>query len=219
MRGEGRCVRWKVVVPLEPSVVASPVVALTTAVGEEIALAGGAVAAVEVVAEDVALGAGGLGASPDELELLGSLSLVDVVVVDSPEGEDIEAHVVVKGSHLAAVAEGVDVPADGGANAELVVDELGTEGHLGNDIFVVGSSLIVHGPATEVELELAVLDELTDLVLDVVILLIPPSLEEGLLNIGELSGGVGLEGSDNGVENVSDLLERIGRFEGGRTLT
>lgn len=154
MRGEGRCVRWKVVVPLEPSVVASPVVALTTAVGEEIALAGGAVAAVEVVAEDVALGAGGLGASPDELELLGSLSLVDVVVVDSPEGEDIEAHVVVKGSHLAAVAEGVDVPADGGANAELVVDELGTETHFVDDILVVAGSLIGHDPTAEVEFEL-----------------------------------------------------------------
>ena len=154
MRGEGRCVRWKVIVPLEPSVVASPVVALTTAVGEEIALAGGAVAAVEVVAEDVALGAGGLGASPDELELLGSLSLVDVVVVDSPEGEDIEAHVVVKGSHLAAVAEGVDVPADGGANAELVVDELGTETHFVDDILVVAGSLIGHDPTAEVEFEL-----------------------------------------------------------------
>ena len=154
MRGEGRCVRWKVVVPLEPSVVASPVVALTTAVGEEIALAGGAVAAVEVVAEDVALGAGGLGASPDELELLGGLSLVDVVVVDSPEGEDIEAHVVVKGSHLAAVAEGVDVPADGGANAELVVDELGTETHFVDDILVVAGSLIGHDPTAEVEFEL-----------------------------------------------------------------
>ena len=154
MRGEGRCVRWKVVVPLEPSVVASPVVALTTAVGEEIALAGGAVAAVEVVAEDVALSAGGLGASPDELELLGGLSLVDVVVVDSPEGEDIEAHVVVKGSHLAAVAEGVDVPADGGANAELVVDELGTETHFVDDILVVAGSLIGHDPTAEVEFEL-----------------------------------------------------------------
>lgn len=154
MRGEGRCVRWKVIVPLEPSVVTSPVVALTTAVGEEIALAGGAVAAVEVVAEDVALGAGGLGASPDELELLGSLSLVDVVVVDSPEGEDIEAHVVVKGSHLAAVAEGVDVPADGGANAELVVDELGTETHFVDDILVVAGSLIGHDPTAEVEFEL-----------------------------------------------------------------
>ena len=154
MRGEEHCVRWKVVVPLEPSVVASPVVALTTAVGEEIALAGGAVAAVEVVAEDVALGAGGLGASPDELELLSSLSLVDVVVVDSPEGEDIEAHVVVKGSHLAAVAEGVDVPADGGANAELVVDELGTETHFVDDILVVAGSLIGHDPTAEVEFEL-----------------------------------------------------------------
>ena len=154
MRGEGRCVRWKVVVPLEPSVVASPVVALTTAVGEEIALAGGAVAAVEVVAEDVALSAGGLGASPDELELLGGLSLVDVVVVDSPEGEDIEAHVVVKGSHLTAVAEGVDVPADGGANAELVVDELGTETHFVDDILVVAGSLIGHDPTAEVEFEL-----------------------------------------------------------------
>ena len=139
------------------------------------------------------------------------MNTVDTEGIETDIGEEL--------SETGGVAEGVDVPADGGADAELVVDELGTEGHLGNDIFVVGSSLIVHGPATEVELELAVLNELTDLVLDVVTLFIPPSLEEGLLDIGELSGGVGLEGSDNGVENVSDLLERIGRFEGGRTLT
>ena len=63
------------------------------------------------------------------------------------------------------------------------------------------------------------MNEITNGLLHLVVLFIPPSLEEGLLNIGELSGGVGLEGSDNGVENVSDLLERIGRFEGGRTLT
>ena len=206
-------------IPLEPLVISSPVEVLTSRVGEEITFGRRAVVGVHDVGEDVALGTEGLGASPDELEVLVLLTVVLVLVVNTVDTEGIETDIGEELSETGGVAEGVDVPADGGADAELVVDELGTEGHLGNDIFVVGSSLIVHGPATEVELELAVLDELTDLVLDVVILLIPPSLEEGLLNIGELSGGVGLEGSDNGVENVSDLLERIGRFEGGRTLT
>lgn len=113
-------------------------------------------------------------------------------VEDSPEGERVVSHVGVEGGHLVAVTEGIDVPSNSWTNAELVVNVLVTERHLVDDVLVLSRGLVGHDPASEVELQLrikttnksysALLDHLLGIRPRALILFVPPSLEEGLLD-------------------------------------
>jgi hypothetical protein len=46
------------------------------------------------------------------------------------------------------VAEWVDLPANGWLDAELLKDEIVTNLHIVNHVFVDGARLVVHGPAS-----------------------------------------------------------------------
>ena len=175
--------RGQVRVVLEPHVVLLAVHAVAAAVAEEVALRGRAVVVVHHVDEHVALLALAVAAAPHELQLLVLDAVRLVRVVHSVDAERIHTDVSVQRLDLLGVAEGVDGPAHSGTHAKLVVDELGTQSHLVDHIFVGGRSLVRHDPATQVELELAIVHKLVDQSLHVGILLVPPSLEEPLLNI------------------------------------
>ena len=64
--------------------------------------------------------------------------------------------------------------------------------------------LTVLSPAVQHEGELAARDQLLCDVAALVVLLVPPPLEEGLLGEGEAPVGVHLEALDDGVEGVAD---------------
>ena len=68
---------------------------------------------------------------------------------------------------------------------ELLYIVLESEGHLIDDVGVVGAAFIVHAPAAIDELELAVSHEIPYNILSIFILLIPPSLEERNFGVNE----------------------------------
>ena len=173
----------EVSVILEPRLVLGAVHAFSSAVGKEITLRRGAVVVVHHVNEHVALRALAVASTPDKLQLLVLNAVLLVLVVHTVNTEGIEANISVQSLNLLGVTEGINTPGDGGSHTELVVDKLSAKSHFVNHILVVGSSLISHRPASHVELELAVLNQLMDNSLGGIILLLPPALEETLLDI------------------------------------
>lgn len=84
---------------------------------------------------------------PDPLHGLVGQSVELVLVVNSGEDDGLETHfgeeVLVGGG----VAEGVDVPAHSGGGVEFVEEELMAFAHVLDDVEVVRTCLVVHGPA------------------------------------------------------------------------
>jgi hypothetical protein len=73
----------------------------------------------------------------------------------------------------------------------------------------------VHTPTAIDEFQPSLSHQSTDGGFGVLVLVLPPATEEGLLAVDELTGGVGQEGGDRGGEDVLDtrLLERVVQTE------
>ena len=82
----------------------------------------------------------------------------------------------------------IDVPADGRNVVELLEKELVADNHVVHEIIIMSAGLIVHGPTGVNKHELAVLDELTHLLLLFLGLAVEPHREELHLNLGEYFG-------------------------------
>ncbi len=117
-------------------------------------------------------------------------SLRSVLVIDSRKEESIEAHLGEQTSVGVGVTEGVYLPAHPWSHSELSHDEFVTCHHVVYHIFVVGTGLIVHGPARVEQLESTLYDELADLVLQLVSLSGPPHREELHFDIRKASCGI-----------------------------
>jgi len=98
------------------------------------------------------------------------------------------------------VSERVNLPSDPGSYPDLFQKELMPRHHIINHILIVRACLVVHGPSRVDELELTVLCEVAHLSLGVVVLLLPPHLEELHLNLGVLAVRVFNQLGDCGVQ-------------------
>jgi len=83
------------------------------------------------------------------------------------------------------VAEGIDLPTDSRSDSELFKCELVAHLHVVDHVLVVGASFIVHRPASVKNLETALADEVSDVLLHSLSLVSPPHLEEFHLNVRE----------------------------------
>ena len=83
------------------------------------------------------------------------------------------------------MAEGIDLPTDSRSDSELFKCELVAHLHVVDHVLVVGASFIVHRPASVKNLETALADEVSDVLLHSLSLVSPPHLKEFHLNIRE----------------------------------
>jgi hypothetical protein len=83
------------------------------------------------------------------------------------------------------VAEGIDLPTDSRSDSELFKCELVAHLHVVDHVLVVGASFIMHRPASVKNLETALADKVSDVLLHCLSLVSPPHLEEFHLNIRE----------------------------------
>lgn len=138
--------------------------------------------------EDLRAGTQGRRGTPDELRFLprGVPAAVKVLVVDAAEEEASEANFRGQQCRLRRrMTEGVELPTRLGSHAELVHEELVAEGRLVDHVQVVRGSLVMHAPASIGELKLPARDQLFGQRAGLLVLLPPPTLEEGLLDVRE----------------------------------
>ena len=110
-----------------------------------------------VAAEVVATG------FPNECLLLLFLQIITVRQIGhAREQETLEAKVVEQRCVGVRVTEGVKHPADRRFHSEFFLQELVTNMHVQNHVFVVWTRLISSNPATLGNLQLAILDQLLD---------------------------------------------------------
>ena len=93
------------------------------------------------------------------------------------------------------------MPANAGFHAELSLDELVSDHHVVDHVRVVNASLVVHAPAGIQHLKSARPNQLTDGVLELVVLLIPPHGEELHLNVRKALFFVEEQLTDNTIED------------------
>lgn len=155
---------------------------------------------------------------PDPLHTLVVHANGLILVVNTGKEPGIKAHFSEETRVGVRMAKGVNVPADarGGVVSELAQEELMADHHVIHHIVVVSASLIVHGPAGIDELETALFDELTNVVLLLLSLLFPPHREELHLDLSEALVFVSHELDHVRIDNVSnvsdlDILRRTGK--------
>ena len=110
-----------------------------------------------------------------------------VLVVDPAEEDAVDAELGEDGGEAPGVAERVDLPGHArvAARAERVVEEAVAPGELVHDGLVAGARLVVHAPRAADELQLPAAHQLLHLVLERVVLVLPPFHQEGGLYLDE----------------------------------
>lgn len=98
----------------------------------------------------------------------------------------------------------LNVPADFGDHSELLLHEGVADHDVVDQVFVVGASLVSGAPSAGCDLELAVLDQLLELVFGRLILTRVPHLEVLDLSEGESARGVFGKLLGDGSENSAD---------------
>ena len=85
------------------------------------------------------------------------------------------------------MAEGVNLPGDvwHPALPECIIEAPEAQGHLVDDADIVGHGLVIHAPAPADKLKLASRHEVSHQQLSLLLLLLPPSPEEGSLHLDE----------------------------------
>ena len=124
---------------------------------------------------------------PDKLHALLINTLCLVLIVKPSEKPRIEAHISKEAGICTAVTEGVDLPADSRGNSEFIQDELVAYHHIVNHVVEVRARLVMHAPASVEQLKTAFFHELSNLILQIVGLVLPPHAEEFHLDVGKAS--------------------------------
>ncbi len=75
-------------------------------------------------------------------------SLLFVLIIEAGEEPSIETHVSEKAGVCTGMPERIDVPSDTWAHSELVKEELMSQHHIVNHIFIVCARLVMHAPAS-----------------------------------------------------------------------
>jgi hypothetical protein len=110
------------------------------------------------------------------------------------------------------VAERVNVPGGGGDCAECLLEPSVADGHLIDHVFVVRCGLVTHAPAAIQELNLSIIVQRFHSLPLSLIGLIPPPVQKGNLNNGELVSGVFgqlLNNSINGILHTGQLRRHV----------
>ena len=113
--------------------------------------------------------------------------LLFVLVVKSREEQSVKAHLSVESGVGVRMAERINLPPDPWLYTEFFFDPLVTDEHVVYHVIVSWASLVMHRPSTIYEFKLATFYESFNSVLHIVILVIPPHVEELHLNLGEFS--------------------------------
>mmetsp|Transcript_2023 Transcript_2023/g.4500 ORF Transcript_2023/g.4500 Transcript_2023/m.4500 type:complete len:356 (-) Transcript_2023:31-1098(-) len=130
-----------------------------------------------------------------------------LLVVHSCEEPSVEAHECGEVGVGGAVAEGIDLPADGRSQPEGLEQKEVAEGHLLDHVAVVCGSFVVHTPSAIDKLQPPSHDQPVHLPLLVAALLAPPTPEEAHLDVGELTIRVGSILDVIWVDGVGDCVE------------
>jgi hypothetical protein len=84
---------------------------------------------------------------PDKFHRSISIALLLILKIKSCEEPGIEAHVCKESWVCIRVTEGIDMPSNAGLDSEFLKEELVTNHHVVDHVFVVSAGLIVHAPA------------------------------------------------------------------------
>uniref|UniRef100_A0A7S3MT49 Uncharacterized protein n=1 Tax=Strombidium inclinatum TaxID=197538 RepID=A0A7S3MT49_9SPIT len=122
---------------------------------------------------------------PDEVELMsfGFVELIFQVLVHLREELGLEPKLGENSGVGSRVPRDVYVPSDFGSDPELLLEELVADHDVVDEVFEVGAGLISRRPASVGHFELAVVDEVLELSLGLVVLPTVPHLE--VLHFGE----------------------------------
>jgi hypothetical protein len=123
--------------------------------------------------------------SPYEFHAHVRLTQILILVVKSREEEGVKAHLGKETCVGAGVTEGINLPSNSGSDTKLLHDELVTDLHVVDHVFIVGASFVVHGPASVEQLQTTLSDKLADVGFHLFSLVSPPDGKELHFNVGE----------------------------------
>ena len=118
-----------------------------------------AVMVVQGVGKDLGAGSQGIvERTPNPLHSLLLQSLLLVLVVQSRKEPGIKAHLSEQSWLGIRMSERINVPSDSRGDSEFVQQELVSNEHVVDHVFVVGTGLVVHAPPTVDDLQAALFD-------------------------------------------------------------
>lgn len=162
---------------------------------------------VDVGEHESALVASVLQRPPDHFHCLLVETGLLVLVVDAYEEKGLKSHLAKKRGGGGVMTEGIDVPGDLGHVVESVLQPAQTDSHLVDEVLVVHVGLVRHAPPRIDKLYLSIGHQSLHLLLLPVGGLVPPSVEEGHFDDGELVFGVLRQFADNCVDGVLHSCE------------
>lgn len=144
---------------------------------------------------------------PDHFHRLLVQTRLLVLVVDAYNEKGLESHLAEERGGGGVMSKGIDVPGNFGHVVESVLQPAQTHSHLVDEILVVHVGFVRHAPPRVDELDLSVGHQRLHLLLLAVSGLVPPSVEEGHFDDGELVLGVFGQFADNRVDGVLHSCE------------
>jgi hypothetical protein len=128
---------------------------------------------------------------PNKLKFSIIRSSLLVVAIKTGEEPSIESHFSKESCIGVRVTKGINLPTNTWFDTKFFKNEVVTNHHVINHIFINGACFIMHGPSGINKLKLAISNEGPNISLHTIILVIPPHFEELHLYFHELSSGVG----------------------------